>query len=84
MKKVGSRHYAAKFLDPDNAGEMEAWARGICGGATIAQMAEFFGVSPTESAVLQRVERGLPERAASVVRKTCADAMRRAEAGEQA
>lgn len=71
MNKRESREVRLAEVDTDNLQAMSRWARRMCRGWTVEQMATAAGVEPTMESVLAELSEGFPAPASRVVRKVC-------------
>jgi hypothetical protein len=71
VQKVVSERWSAEFVDLADVAAVKRWARGMCAGLKLDEIARELDIEPTVASVAHGLTSGMPEPAEAIARKTC-------------
>lgn len=75
---MSREHESAEFIDLSDADAVRHWAREMCKGLKLGEIAGDLDIEPTVEAVTRRLTSDLPEPAEAIARETCEAELRKA------
>lgn len=77
---MSQKYWSAGFVDTDDLGAVERWARGMCQGLDVERTAAELGTETSIVAVATALTSNLPEPAGLVALQTCEEELMKANA----
>ena len=79
VRQMTRERWSAEFVDAADAAAVRRWARGMCKGLQLSEIAQELDVEPTVASVARRLTSGMPEPAEAIARRTCEEELRKAD-----
>ena len=75
---MNREHWSGGFIDQEDPGAVERWARDSCRGLSVEEAATRFETEPTIAAIAKEVASGFPEATRKAAQRACEAELRKA------